>query len=295
MKNKIRLVVSDIDGTLIRAGEEFPAAVKDSVKALSARGILFTFASGRLPYMITPYAVMLGVTAPICACNGTLLYALSEVNDKTQCKEKTIVCSEQGVQTETGDSLIHVLERHPVSLAALRPLAEAALSLGMTVLYAINGMEYCMRETEASRRKRRERGKYHPVRPVQEEEWGNLFADKLNILDEQKRIGQLAEFELPLEKSGICEITHYGESGIEIVAAGYGKAYGVKQICRQLGISTDEVLAVGDNENDDEMIRLAGLGCAVENAEARTKACADVVASEASGKGVAELIERFCL
>ena len=53
-KKDIRLVVSDIDGTLIRRGEGFPKEVEQAAAELKKRGILFTFASGRLPYMITP-------------------------------------------------------------------------------------------------------------------------------------------------------------------------------------------------------------------------------------------------
>ena len=55
-KKDIRLVVSDIDGTLIRRGEGFPKEVEQAAAELKKRGILFTFASGRLPYMITPFA-----------------------------------------------------------------------------------------------------------------------------------------------------------------------------------------------------------------------------------------------
>ena len=53
-KKDIRLVVSDIDGTLIRRGEGFPKEVEQAAAELKKRGILFTFASGRLPYMIPP-------------------------------------------------------------------------------------------------------------------------------------------------------------------------------------------------------------------------------------------------
>ena len=58
-----------------------------------------------------------------------------------------------------------------------------------------------MRENEAVRRKQAERGSYHPIRPVREEEWESLWADKVNISDEQGEISSLLEWEQPLEGS----------------------------------------------------------------------------------------------
>ena len=54
-----------------------------------------------------------------------------------------------------------ILENHPLRLLELRPLIETALLREMTVLYSLNGTEYCMRENEAVRRKQAERGSYH--------------------------------------------------------------------------------------------------------------------------------------
>ena len=260
----IKLVVSDIDGTLIGHGEEFPRAVAEAVKELAARGIGFTFASGRLPYMITPFVRQLGIDPPVCACNGTLIYRGEEI-----------------------------LESHPLRADVLRPLITAALERGMTVLYAVRGVEYCFEENEATRRKRAERGSYHTIRPIGEEEWDKLTVDKMNIIDEGHGVPALKALEEELEDK--CHITHYGESGLEIVAAGYGKEYGIGRLAEYLGISVDEILAIGDNENDDAMIRLAGVGGAVGNAIPQTKACADIVAERAGGEGVAEIIRRVCL
>ena len=57
----------------------------------------------------------------------------------------------------------------------------------------------------------------------------------------------------------------------------------------------EQVLAIGDNENDNEMLTQAGIGAAVGNAEAATKACADLTARKESGAGAAEIIRRICL
>lgn len=263
MMRNVKLVVSDIDGTLIRRGERFPQAVKAVVRELQTRGISFTFASGRLPYMITPYMEELGLDAPVCACNGTLLYQ--------------------------GD---RILERHPVQISLLRPLIGKALELDMTVLYAVDGVEYCIQENEATLRKARERGYYHEIRPLTESEWKRLAVDKVNILDEKGRIPLLASAQTEL--AGTCDITHYGDLGLEIVTAGFGKEYGITRLAELIGVPLDQVLAIGDNENDNAMLKLAGIGGAVGNGTPATKACADIVAKSEAGEGVAEIIRTIC-
>lgn len=259
----IKLVVSDIDGTLICRGEEFPEAVFMEVMRLKEMGIGFTFASGRLPYMISPYLKKLGLSVPVCACNGTLIYQ--------------------------GDT---ILESHPLNIGIVREAVEKALSEGMTVLYGINGAEFCMEENEAVRRKREARGSYHKIRPLAEGEWDSLLVDKVNILDEKNRIFGLDPFFSGSEKA--LDITHYGSSGLEIVAAGYGKGYGIKRLSEYMNIPLSRILAIGDNENDKAMLKAAGIGGVVGNGTKEAKACADVIANGTGGEGAAEIIRRVC-
>lgn len=259
----IKLVVSDIDGTLMGRGEEFPEAVYFAVMKLKEMGIGFTFASGRLPYMIDPYVKRLGLSAPVCACNGTLIY--------------------QGNR---------ILESHPVGISLIRPAIEKALSEGMTVLYGIDGTEFCMEENEAVRRKKEARGSYHKIRPLEKGEWESLLVDKVNILDDRYRIFSLDPF--LRDSSEALDITHYGSGGLEIVAAGYGKGYGIKRLSEYMSIPLNQMLAIGDNENDKSMLKAAGVGGVVGNGTVDAKACADVIAKAPGGQGAAEIIQRVC-
>ena len=61
------------------------------------------------------------------------------------------------------------------------------------------------------------------------------------------------------------------------------------------GISQNEVMAIGDHDNDVEMIAWAGLGVAMGNASARAKAAADVIAPPFAEEGAAWAIEHFIL
>ncbi|GAQ16949.1 cof-like hydrolase [Oceanobacillus picturae] len=88
-------------------------------------------------------------------------------------------------------------------------------------------------------------------------------------------------------------ITHSGPTNIEIGLRGKSKATGIKRVCRHLGIKMEEVMAIGDNLNDLSMIRAAGLGVAMGNANAQLKAAADVVTETNEREGVALAIQNY--
>jgi len=71
------------------------------------------------------------------------------------------------------------------------------------------------------------------------------------------------------------------------------KGSSLEKVARDLGINPDEILAIGDSENDIEFLRVAGLKVAVQNADEELKAIADYVTRKTHGDGVAEAIEKF--
>lgn len=73
------------------------------------------------------------------------------------------------------------------------------------------------------------------------------------------------------------------------------KGSSLEMVARDLGIKTDEILAIGDSENDIEFLRVAGMKIAVNNADDELKDMADYVTKKPHGDGVREAIERFIL
>ena len=76
--------------------------------------------------------------------------------------------------------------------------------------------------------------------------------------------------------------------------AGTNKASGLKFLAEYLGMAMDEVMAVGDSENDIEMLREAGLGIAMGNAADDVKSIADEITLDNEHEGVAAAIGKFC-
>ena len=84
-------------------------------------------------------------------------------------------------------------------------------------------------------------------------------------------------------------------NNIEINAAAATKGAALGFLCRHLGVDPRDTMACGDGSNDLSMLRAAGVGVAMANAEAAVKAAADFVTGDNDDDGVAQAIERFCL
>lgn len=80
---------------------------------------------------------------------------------------------------------------------------------------------------------------------------------------------------------------------LEIVPFGTSKGSGVKLLLDHLGVSAKEIMAIGDGENDIEMLELASLGIALSNGAEKTKAVADVIGVSNDEDGVADAIYRY--
>ena len=82
---------------------------------------------------------------------------------------------------------------------------------------------------------------------------------------------------------------------LEILDKRVNKGTGVKSLAEVLGIEPDEIMALGDQENDIAMIAFAGVGVAMDNAIPAVKAAADFVTKSNLEDGVAYAIEKFVL
>lgn len=86
-----------------------------------------------------------------------------------------------------------------------------------------------------------------------------------------------------------------GIGNIEIIRRGVGKGTALLRLGERLGVAAEEIMAVGDSENDLDMIRKAGLGVAMANSERAVLDCADYVTASNDEDGAAAAIERFVL
>lgn len=95
--------------------------------------------------------------------------------------------------------------------------------------------------------------------------------------------------------AGECVMTRWNLGGVDIVAKGGGKVTGIRRYLEDAGIRPEEIIAFGDGENDMEMLRFAGIGVAMGNAEEQVKQVADYVTADIDDDGIAKALAHFGL
>ncbi len=264
-QNRIQMVVTDLDDTLLATDKTISEKAVAEINRLEEKGILFTFITGRPSYALEKFASQVNITAPIVSCNGSYIY--------------DYIARE-------------VLESLPLEIGGLINLIHRAYEEKLTVLVLVGEIEYALGRT-AWVRVREEQGRVIPIISI-EELWNvETPIYKMNIMADENQEGFVSLSETIDEVAEQYSIALYGNSGCEIVARGVNKETGLRKLCQILRIPMENVLALGDNINDLEMLKAAGIGVAVNNATLDTKKCADYITKEERTDGVIEALEIF--
>ena len=261
----IKLIVSDIDGTLVDRTERIPPELTAAIQKCRDAGIVFALATGRTAELTEPFVRALGVDAPCVEANGAYIL--------------------QG-----GRCLVE----HGFSAAPIREILERADQLDMTVTLADAQCERAVRETDYVRYHQSLGNRFQTLLPLSAIDWEADRFQKIMIMDEA-RSGNIQEIRDRLEPfSNQYWITTFSNKAVELGPKGCNKATGMKELAALLGVGLSQVMACGDYRNDLEMISGAGYGVAVDNALPEIKEAADYVASKPYALGVVEAIEALC-
>lgn len=82
-----------------------------------------------------------------------------------------------------------------------------------------------------------------------------------------------------------------GFTSVDIILSGVHKAFGLEKLCQHLGLTKEDVIAFGDNQNDVEMLEFAGLSLVTSNAQPTAKALADKVIGHCNDDAVLNYME----
>ena len=263
----IRLIATDLDGTLLRDPTTISARNRAALDAARAAGIEVVPVTARQPLGLSPVAEIAGFDGWALCGNGG-----------------------QGLHLTTGEVLFSAhLEagtQQAVAAALLKTLPEvmfASVREGGRSFVAQT--EYAQSATFADHKREPAEMDVCPLTEV-------LAEPSLKLIVRHPELGNddLLALVAGLGLDGFAA-THSGAPFVEVLPPGVSKAWGLEQLCTHLGIDRSEVLAFGDAPNDAEMLAWAGRGIAVANAEPVTLAAADEVASSNLDDGVAQVIE----
>jgi hypothetical protein len=269
----IQLLVLDIDGTIAGVSNEVRDPVKQAVRAAQANGVQVAIATGRMYCSALRFHQALGATLPLLAYQGALIK----------------------------DPLTEDIHRHwtmaaPLAAALLDYYEQPRFQDQLSVHLYINDQLYVRELTSDSK----DYGYRTSVVPIP-------VGDLRSLLDREPT-KVLALGEDPLLMDQILEelrdrhpahelyLTKSVPIFVEATNPLVNKGTAVKFLAEDyLGIQPENVMVIGDNFNDLEMIQYAGIGVAMGNAPEAVKAAADWVTLGVEANGAAVAIAEFLL
>lgn len=273
MLKKIKLLVLDIDGTIAGESNEISIPVRCAIAAAQERGVKVAIATGRMYRSALRFHQQVGSTLPLLAYQGAW------IQDPATQK----VHRHWPVSSQTANELLDYFEQ-----PALRSL--------LSVHFYINDQLY-VRELTPETQIYSERSGIEPIpvgdlRQVLTKEPTKVLAlsDDTNVIE--RLLGSLRRQYTPAELYLTKSVATFFEATNPFVNKGVGVRYLAEEL---LGFSAANVMTIGDNFNDLEMIEYAGIGVAMGNAPAEVKAIARWVAPSVEEDGAAAAIEEFVL
>lgn len=244
----IRLIASDIDGTLLQNGNRIiPEEVFGEIRRLTGMGILFVAASGRQLYNLQKlFAPVKDDIAYVCE-NGALTYYKGEILNLIE------------MQEETARGIIRRLEAEE---------GTEVLVSGVNASF-INPKEKLFEEYIKKLGNR-----YHVVPDLLQigEPYIKLALFEKDGTEERERQKfWQAQFPAPIK------IVTSGAKWLDVLFPEMHKGVGISVLQKKMGISQADSLAFGDNFNDVEMFEACGIKVAVENAKEGIRNMSDAI------------------
>ena len=260
----IRLIATDLDGTLLHTDGTVTARTRAALDTLQARGVLVVFVSGRPVRWMEPLWPHVGDHGLAICSNGGIVYDVP------------------------GRRIVE----------ALAIPRDVGLEVAGLVRESVPGSAFAVERTTGFGRE----PEYVPDRPPREGEvpqiapLDELFDDTVVKLIAIHHGRPPEDYWASVEKAAGHLVTTTWSSVsalVEMSAHGVTKASTLARVCAERGIDRDEVLAFGDMPNDIGMLEWAGTSYAMGNAHPLTLAAADGRAPPNDQDGVATVLEEL--
>ncbi|MNS48434.1 putative phosphatase [compost metagenome] len=266
-----KIVFSDIDGTLLNSNHQISRGTLDSVLALKQIGVPFILVSARMPNGILPLQKELRINEPIICFSGALVLGAVQADGT-----RKVLLNKTLNPSDVRDVYTLISDRFPL-------ISFSAYNKENWFVTSLND-EWVIQEQKIAGTPPQLfnfAGNNHPT------------MNKLLCMGPPQAIDSL-ETEL---KRYHPEITIYKSKPtyLEIMARDVQKSSAIMTLLESYHVTKQEIIAIGDNYNDIDMIRFAGLGVAMGNSPDEVKASAHIITLANDEDGVKDVIERYCL
>ncbi|GHO87862.1 Cof-type HAD-IIB family hydrolase [Dictyobacter formicarum] len=271
----VKMIAIDIDGTLLTPQKQISPRTQATIRAAQEAGIIVTLATARRYENSKPFADLLGIQIPLITCDGALILD----------HPAGIVRHTQLLPAELAQQTVDILVAHRLQPIIHHISGAIEETWSGHAEFDNLGLERYFREFPRVKRKPHDvlcAGQPDPIRVVS-------FASEEAIERVTPAIAQLPCAWNTIQRG------NYGCAEITVMQHSCSKATGVAILASHLGIPMTQVMAIGDNNNDREMIEIAGWGVAMGQAPEAVKASANAVTATNLEDGVAVAIERYAL
>jgi Cof subfamily protein (haloacid dehalogenase superfamily) len=263
---RIRFVLSDIDGTLLRPDHSLSQANIDAVVRLREAGIQFTVASSRPPRAMRQQIEALGVDLPTAGFNGANIVAPDG----------------------------RVLFAYRIDAAAARTSIELFARYAVAVWVFADDQWLLIDPDGAYVEHERNTLGYEPVQVGSFEPWLDRV-DKIVAASTDFELLKQLEAQLNPLIAGKAHAARSQLYYLDVTAFDANKGQALITLAEQLGVDMAHTAAIGDGGNDVAMFREAGLSIAMGQAEDNVRSQADHITGSNLEDGVASAIERYIL
>ena len=259
-------VFFDIDGTIWDYDKYIPESAKLAIKKLKENGHLAFICSGRARAFINdPGLLSLGFDGIVCSCgchieiDGKILY--QKILEKDFAKQTVEMIRSYG----------------------FRPILE-----GPKLIY-MDDEEFGY-EDEFGNILRRDLG--NSLVTIGGDYYGDWVINKMSCATDVEASKRIECFD---KLSDDFSIISHSDEVCELVPAGHNKATGMLKACELVGIDVENTYALGDSENDLDMLEAAHVGIAMGNGTERAKEVADYVTTDFDKDGIYNALKHFGL
>ncbi|HEV7699305.1 MAG TPA: Cof-type HAD-IIB family hydrolase [Pyrinomonadaceae bacterium] len=285
----IKLLALDLDGTTLNSKGEVPDEHRRAIRAAEKTGVLVTIATGRRFRDAQPVGLDLELNGPLITHNGALLkYAKSE---------ETVACAL--LSTETSLEIVRVgKEFGGDALVSTDPRGHGTLLYDRVSEYNLPLKKYLRwSETVLGGQSGRDGVEHVPALEDVLAEYEVVHISFSGTCDAMSTMMSVLNRELGNTVTILPIIyPHRDVTFIDLLPPGASKGHGVAKLAELNGFAPENVMAIGDNFNDLEMLKIAGTPVVMGNADERLRAHAGFYTTLTNDEGgVAAAIERFIL
>lgn len=268
----IKAIFSDIDGTLLNSRHNITPETKDTILKVKEKDIPFVLVSARMPSGMLFFQEELEINTPVICYSGALVLSESD--------------------SEGNREILHSIELNKSSAERIRRIVHEEFPDISISLYS-HDRWVVSDHTDPWVVQEQEITKVEPLKRDLSSYVEKNDVHKILCMGDPQEVNRLAEA-LKKEVKGV-NMYKSKDTYLEIMDELVSKAYAIRELEDVFHVSNKELMAIGDNYNDMDMILYAGLGVAMGNAPEEVKRIADTVTFTNDEDGLKDSIERFVL